>query len=125
MENIIESIRKDLERNSDEKIRVSSQHFFKEQIKCYGVKTDLVHKISKDYFKQLNGKSKADIFILCQELWQSGYIEESFIACNWSYFIHKKYEPEDFQVFERWIRDYVNNWASCDTLVESHSWRIH
>ncbi len=109
-------IRKDLERNSDEKIRVSSQHFFKEQIKCYGVKTDLVHKISKDYFKQINGKSKADIFNLCEELWQSGYIEESFVACNWSYFIHKKYEPEDFEVFERWIRDYVNNWASCDTL---------
>jgi 3-methyladenine DNA glycosylase AlkD len=30
--------------------------------------------------------------------------------------VHKKYEPDDFQVFEKWINDYVNNWASCDTL---------
>lgn len=116
MENIIKEIRRELERNIDEKTRVGSQHFFKEQIKCYGVKTQVVHKISKDYFRLIDGKIKADVFDLCDELWQSGYIEESFVACNWSYFIHKKYEPEDFHVFERWISDYVNNWASCDTL---------
>lgn len=116
MENIIEAIRKELERNIDEKTRASSQHFFKEQIKCYGVKTDVVQKISRDYFRLISGKEKDHIFDLCDEFWQSGYIEESFIACNWSYFIHKKYEPEDFQVFEKWISNYVNNWASCDTL---------
>lgn len=106
----------ELEENTDEKTRAGSQHFFKEEIKCYGVKTEAVHKISKAYFKIINKKSKAEIFSLCDELWQSGFIEESFVACNWSYFIRKKYEPEDFQVFEKWIRDYVNNWASCDTL---------
>jgi 3-methyladenine DNA glycosylase AlkD len=116
MEDIIEDIRKELERNTDEKTRAGSQHFFKEQIKCYGIKTEIVHKISRDYFKLISGKEKDHIFDLCEELWQSEYIEESFIACNWSYFIHKKYEPEDFQVFEKWISNYVNNWASCDTL---------
>ncbi len=116
MENFITQIRKELERISDEKIRKSSLHFFKEQIKCYGIKNEAVHQISKDYFKLISEKEKAYIFDLCDELWQSGYIEESFIACNWSYFIHKKYEPEDFQVFKSWIRSYVNNWASCDTL---------
>ena len=35
---------------------------------------------------------------------------------NWSYYIHEKYEPEDFQLFEKWITNYVNNWATCDTL---------
>jgi 3-methyladenine DNA glycosylase AlkD len=49
-------------------------------------------------------------------LWQSGYIEESLIACNWSYYIHKKYEPADFEIFEKWISRYVSNWATCDTL---------
>jgi 3-methyladenine DNA glycosylase AlkD len=116
MENIITEIQKELERNSDEKIRSSSQHFFKEEIKCYGVKSEVVHKISKDYFKLISGRTKADIFSLCDELWQSGYIEESVVACNWSYYIHKKYESEDFKVFEKWIREYVNNWASCDGL---------
>lgn len=43
-------------------------------------------------------------------------MEESFIACNWSHFVHKKYEPGDFAVFEKWVNNYVSNWASCDTL---------
>ncbi len=120
MKSIIEKIREELKDNSDEKTRLTSQNFFKEKIIYYGVKTPLVKKISKKYFKSIESKSKSEIFDLCDSLWQSGYIEESFIACNWSYYIHKKYEPEDFHIFERWINKYVNNWASCDTLC-NHS----
>ena len=116
METILDKIRRELEKNSDEKTKAGSQHFFKEQIKCYGVKSAVVGKISKEYFQLIKGHTKADIFDLCEKLWQSVYIEESFIACNWSYSIHKKYEPGDFRVFEKWIKNYVNNWASCDTL---------
>jgi 3-methyladenine DNA glycosylase AlkD len=43
-------------------------------------------------------------------------MEESFVACNWSYSLHKQYTPEDFFVFEKWLSLYVNNWASCDTF---------
>jgi 3-methyladenine DNA glycosylase AlkD len=116
MDTIIDQIRNELERNMDEKTQASSQHFFKEEIKSYGVKTPIVSKISKEYFQFIKRKTKAEIFDLCDALWQSGYIEESFIACNWSYYLHKQYEPEDFQLFEKWISDNVNNWASCDTL---------
>ena len=55
-------------------------------------------------------------FALCDELWQSGYIEESFIACNWSYAVREQYEAKDFKVFEHWIKTYIDNWVSCDTL---------
>lgn len=116
MENIIDKIRTELGKNIDEKTKASSQKFFKEKIKFYGVKVPIVNKISKEYFKLIDFKSKSEIFDLCECLWRSGFIEESFIACHWSYFIHKKYEPEDFQIFEKWINNYVNNWASCDTL---------
>jgi len=116
MENIIDKIRTELEHSIDEKTRATSQNFFKEKIKFYGVKVSIVNKISKEYFKLIEFKTKSEIFDLCEILWQSGFIEESFIACNWSYYIHKKYEPGDFQIFEKWIDDYVNNWASCDTL---------
>ena len=95
---------------------LESQNYFKERIKFYGVRIAIVSQISKDYFRILKDKAKAEIFELCDELWQSGYIEESFIACNWSYYIRNDYEPEDFQFFEKWLCEYVNNWASCDTL---------
>lgn len=116
MEDIIDKIRIELKNNIDEKTLATSHNFFKEEIKYYGVKVPTVHRISKELFKRVDLKTKSEIFGLCESLWQSGYIEESFIACNWSYYIRKKYEPEDFYVFEKWIREYVNNWASCDTL---------
>lgn len=116
MNAIITNIRQELSQNSDEHTQKNSQNFFKEKIKFYGVKVPIVTKIGKEYFKAVKDQPKSEIFTLCEELWQSGYIEESFIACNWSYYIHKNYEPKDFTVFEKWVNNYVNNWASCDTL---------
>jgi len=116
MENIIDKIRAELRSRSDEKTRMVSQKYFKEKIKSHGVKTAVVTSIGKEYYSHINDLTKSEIFDVCESLWQSGYIEESFIACNWSYYVHKKYEPEDFRIFEKWINRYVNNWASCDTL---------
>jgi 3-methyladenine DNA glycosylase AlkD len=116
MENIIDNIRIELRKNIDEKTQTTSQYFFKEKIKFYGIKVPTVNKISKEYFKLIDFKTKSEIFDLCESLWKSGFIEESFIACHWSYYLHKSYKPEDFQIFENWINIYVNNWASCDTL---------
>jgi 3-methyladenine DNA glycosylase AlkD len=43
-------------------------------------------------------------------------LEESFIACNWSYELHKSFVVEDLAWMEKWVDQYLNNWASCDTL---------
>ena len=116
MNNIIKKIRQELKEKADEDVKRSGERFFKEQIKLYGVKTVDVSKIGKEYFKEIKRQSKAEIFSLCEELWKSGYMEEGFIACNWSYNLRKQYEPKDFLIFERWVKEYVSNWASCDTL---------
>ena len=116
MENIIENIRVELIANSDEKTKASSQRFFKEEIVTYGVSMPKVGKIAKEYHPQLKSLSKSEVFELCETLWQSGVLEESFVACHWSYLVRKKYELSDFQIFERWIDKYISNWASCDTL---------
>lgn len=116
METIIAKIRKNLIENADEKTRRQSEHFFKEEITVYGVKSATVQKISKDFFAEIKERPKAEIFAMCEKLWQSGYMEESFVACDWSARLSKKFEPADFEILERWIKNYVSNWASCDTL---------
>ena len=116
MNTIIENIRLDLIRNSNDQLKNSTQHFFKEGVKCYGIKSVRINIIGKEHFKNVKGVSKAEIFGLCNELWQSGYLEESIIACNWSYNMNKCFERSDFNVFENWIDGCVNNWASCDTF---------
>ena len=117
---IIETVREQLLQNVDEMTKESSKRFFKEAIQPYGVKSALVGQISKQAFKTIETLSKEEIFDLCEELWQSGMLEESFIACNWSQLLSKRYTENDFSRFERWVNEYVSNWASCDTLC-NHS----
>ena len=116
MNPIISQIRTTLKQNADEEAKASSNRFFKEEIKSHGLKSAAVRKIAKEYYRQISDQSKPDIFALCEELLRSDYMEEAFIAFEWSYNLRKQYEPEDFAIFERWIGDYVNNWAKCDTL---------
>lgn len=120
MNKIIAKIRQELKQNADEKLKQSGQRFFKEKVKLYGLKTALVIQISKKYWKEIQDEDKKDIFIMCEELWQSGYTEESFIACNWSYCLCGQYEEKDFVIFKKWIDAYVSNWATCDTFC-NHS----
>ncbi len=113
---IVSVIRADLRSSVDEKTRNSIQRFFKEEVKCYGVKTPDVEKIAKKYFEKIRGKSKEEVFSLCEELLRSDFHEEAIIAFEWAYSLRKDYDENDFSVFERWIEKYVNNWAKCDTL---------
>jgi len=113
---ILNRLRKELKENIDEHTKNTAQKFFKEKIKVYGIKTAIVGKISKRYYSEIKDLGKKEIFKLCEELFSSGFMEESFIACNWSYNLKKEYEEKDFIVFEKWLEKYVDNWATCDTL---------
>ncbi len=120
MNNIIDKIRNRLEESIDIKTKEKSQRFFKEKIEFYGVKVPIVNKISKESLKDIEAFDKAEIFRLIEILWQSGMLEESFIACNWTYSLRKSFQPTDFKIFKNWIDLYINNWASCDTFC-NHS----
>ena len=120
MPSVIESVRKHLSENADEKIKEGGKRYFKEEIQLYGVRTATVTQIGNQTFKLIKEMPKSEVFAVCEELWKSGMMEESFIACNWAYAIRKQYLPEDFAIFEKWVNKYVSNWASCDSLC-NHS----
>lgn len=113
---IIQTVRQELREYIDAHTAESGQRFFKEEIKSYGVKTGIVRKIANAHIGQIKKMGKGAVFALCETLWQSGMLEESFIACHWSYAMHKQFTADDFTVFECWVNRYVTNWASCDTL---------
>jgi len=114
MDPVIANIRQELEALADPEIQKTSKRFFKEGITCYGVKTPTVKNIAKKYWKEISNRDKQEIFALCEDLYQSGYIEESFIVSNWAYALSGQYEQEDLAVFRCWIGTYITNWASCD-----------
>ena len=113
---IFQDIRQTLANNAEEKTIASAQKFFKENINSYGVKIPVVHKISKEIYSSIKNYSKSEIFELCDELWVSDMWEETIIACDFSYFIHKQYEKNDLKIFHKWLKNNVSNWASCDGL---------
>jgi 3-methyladenine DNA glycosylase AlkD len=115
-QNILSALREELKNSADEQTRLGASRYFKEACLFYGVRTTIVHKLAVGYYSRIKSLGKAGMFALCEELLKSDYNEESFIAFDWSYRLHKDYSEEDFAVFEKWIKDYVNNWAKCDTL---------
>jgi 3-methyladenine DNA glycosylase AlkD len=116
MNKIIDNLRKDLINNSDKKTKETGEKFFREDVTLYGIKSSIVSQVSKTHYKALEDKSKSIVFSLCETILTSGIMEESFVACNWSYNVRKQFEPTDFKIFESWVNKYVNNWATCDTL---------
>lgn len=122
MSNFIQNIRRDLKSSADEKTKTSFQRLFKEKIKCYGVKTGIVGKIAKKYWKELNSlssslstsKKKQLVFNICKELYKSDYTEEAFIVSMWAPNLTDQFEESDFKIFENWINNYINDWAKCD-----------
>jgi len=116
MDPVIAQIRQELRSIADPEIRKSAKRYFKEEIRCYGTKTAAVITIAKKYWKEVRGRPKAEIFALCEELYLSGYMEESFVVSEWAHALSRKYEREDLAVFRRWIDTYISNWASCDAF---------
>jgi 3-methyladenine DNA glycosylase AlkD len=114
MDPVIAKIESELNALSDPEIQKTAKRFFKEEIKCHGLKTATVGAIAKKYWKEVKGREKQEIFQLCEELYQSGFIEEAFIVSNWAHLLSDRFEPEDLPVLRHFIETYITNWAECD-----------
>jgi 3-methyladenine DNA glycosylase AlkD len=116
MSNIIKQLENELKANASEQVKKGTERFFKEKIKVHGVRAAIIRKISAKYFSEIKSLNKREIFILCQELLESGFGEQGIIAGLWTDRINDRFAPADFKIFERWINKYIDNWATCDNL---------
>jgi len=116
MNDILAQIRRDLQANTDPQTQKTFQRFFKEQVKYYGVKTLVVGKIAKKYWKEVSSLDKQAIFNLCEDLFRSEYTEEAFIVSAWLPKYIENLNPSDLATFKGWIERYIDNWAKCDSF---------
>jgi len=116
MDPVIEAIRQEFAAHADPDRRKSSLRFFKEEIRCYGMKTATAVTIAKKYWKKVRSREKQEIFGLCEELYRSGMMEEAFVVSQWAQMLGERFEPGDIAVFRHWIDTYITNWAACDGL---------
>lgn len=116
MNKLINAIRKDLKKNTDLKYKKVIQRFFKEKVKCYGVRSSITKQIAKKYFDKIKNLNKDQIFSICEKLLKSGYGEEKGIVFDWALRLKKQYQKQDFKIFENWLKRYVSDWGDCDNL---------
>lgn len=67
----------DLLAMGDDALRLSSRRFFKEEIKCHGIKAARVRAYTGIILKEISGQSKGHVFDLCELLWSEGFLEET------------------------------------------------
>ncbi len=116
MNNILKDIRKELKSNVDLQYKKGVTKFFKDEVNFLGVRTPVMRKIGKKYFKEIKYLEKKEIFNLCEQLLKTPYNEETHMAFQWAYEIRKQYTKNDFKLFEKWMKTYVTNWGMCDDL---------
>jgi len=120
MSQILTQLRAELRGSADAVNEAGAHHYFKEEIKLYGIKNGVVRGMANKYWKDAKSLSKLEIFALCEDLLRTDYMEEAFIVAEWVPKLTKQFELSDIKLFKRWIDSYLNNWAKCDSFC-NHS----
>jgi 3-methyladenine DNA glycosylase AlkD len=112
---LIQKIKREIAKYDKPENRLNYQKFFKEKLDDpVGIKTAILRKISNNCFKEVKGKSVAEILDICDELLKSDERYKWFFAFDWARKLKGHYRKSDFARFERWLKDYVDNWGTCD-----------
>jgi len=113
---IADRIRVVLREKADERTIASSQRFFKEPVKCYGVNIQQCTRIARQFWLEVKKLKKEEIFELCEQLFASDYNEEAHMVSSWLPQMIERFDKADWYIFQRWVEKYINNWAKCDSF---------
>lgn len=84
---------------------------------CEHIKTIDIRKLWKlsgNLYRELNDKSKANVFKVCEELLEEYNWAMGIIAYDFAYRVRKQYDDNTFSTFESWLIKYVRGWGDCD-----------
>lgn len=114
---VINRIRQELKKHDKPENKIYMQRFFKEKLDDpYGLKGAVFRKISNTCFKDIADQPKRKILEICNQMVESEERYMRGIAFDWADKIHQQLAASDFNLFEKWLKGYVNNWGACDTL---------
>jgi 3-methyladenine DNA glycosylase AlkD len=103
----LSEIRKILQKNSDERVKLSYLKFISSCKKFYGVKISLLEKVAK--------KIKEPNFNLVETLWRGKFFKEKMLAVKILARISKKDPERTLKLVKKFSKD-ISNWTICDTL---------
>jgi 3-methyladenine DNA glycosylase AlkD len=116
---VLEAIHSELIAVCTDKMREGQSRYFKEKVKFLGCSLPQCNKIADHWAKRLKdeGWSHDDILTLAEELLKAGSWEEGAIALELVARRKGEFRESDFSTFERWLSEYLNNWAHTDSIA--------
>ena len=84
------------------------------QSKQSGLKTVEVRKLSALLFQKVKHKKFDEVLLLCEDFLKEHSWEMKVIAFDWAYRMKAQYRDDTFEIFERWLKEYVRGWGDCD-----------
>lgn len=115
---VAEAMLRELRHLSDPKKAASTQRFFKEPVQALGIDTPTLRRIARVWTNRLKGVWRLrQAVALCDELLRHPQLEvrgAGFLVLG---AFREEFDEALFHRAERWVRRYLDNWASVDGFV--------
>ena len=79
-----------------------------------GLRTGEVRSISAKLYKSLQDHQIGKILQHCELLLEERQWALDIVAYDWAYRVRSQYSETTFSIFERWVKEYLTDWANCD-----------
>jgi 3-methyladenine DNA glycosylase AlkD len=89
-----------------------------------GRKTKDFRDIAKKYKKQITELRMEDIYQLCENILDHNQRGNTIVAYQIIYDQRKRYDENTFDVFEKWLYKYINDWWDCDDFMTHAFWDV-
>lgn len=109
-------IDKELRRLGDKEFARSRDRLIGEEVISYGVKTQEIRKITKEYFRRFQEETKESWLRVVKELMATKVFENQMAGIFLLGDLIKKGRKVTISEIENLIKKCINNWATCDTI---------
>jgi len=106
-------IDKDLKKSGEKKFAQRRNRLIGKEVVSYGVKVREIRKIAKEYFRRFSKEKWREII---KELMSTRVFENQMAGIFLLDLFLKTEETISISEIEELIKDYVDNWATCDTI---------
>lgn len=78
------------------------------------VRTGDIRRLSGKLYRQAGAREIGQVLALCEKFLAYRAWAMGVVAFDWAYRVKAQYSQETYQVFYRWLKDYVRGWGDCD-----------
>jgi 3-methyladenine DNA glycosylase AlkD len=114
--NLLLSIRKTLKARANKKFANDQEKYFIGTIKAYGTGVPYARKVAKKFLPQARQMEFKAILGLSESLLKDSWFEEGIVAFELLGKFKKNLNVSVLAIFEKWLDQYISNWAHCDEL---------